>query len=298
MTKTKVALVRTSDRHAGVRRSIELLGVNPVKGKEVLVKPNFNTADPAPGSTDLATLEELILKLREMGARSVLVAERSGPPLTADVVRDKGYDRLFEKLGVRFIDLDENDTDHWVEFRPQNGNWPEGFVYPKVVRDAECIVATCCLKTHGKGGVISMALKLGVGLVPRRGYDFMGQMHGSPNMRKMITEINLCYRPELIVMDGVDVFVDGGPDQGVRKKASVFVTGTDRVAVDAVGVAVLKDLGSNEDIMSKKIFDQEQIARAVELGLGVDSPDKIELVTDDEESAAYAARLREILDQG
>ena len=43
---------------------------------------------------------------------------------------------------------------------------------------------------------------------------------------------------------------------------------------------------------------QEQIARAVELGLGVDSPDKIELVTDDPESAAYAEEIQQILQQG
>jgi len=46
------------------------------------------------------------------------------------------------------------------------------------------------------------------------------------------------------------------------------------------------------------IFEQQQIARAVELGLGVDSPAQIELVTDDSDSAAYAAQIRAILDHG
>ena len=34
---------------------------------------------------------------------------------------------------------------------------------------------------------------------------------------------------------------------------------------------------------------------AVELGLGVDGPEKIELITDDLDSEAYAAQIREIL---
>ncbi len=51
-----VALVKTADRAEGVRRAVELLGVNPVRGRNVLLKPNFNSADPAPGSTHPDTL--------------------------------------------------------------------------------------------------------------------------------------------------------------------------------------------------------------------------------------------------
>lgn len=54
--KTKVSLVKTSDRESGIKKAIELLAVNPVKGKDVLLKPNFNTADPFPGSTHNETL--------------------------------------------------------------------------------------------------------------------------------------------------------------------------------------------------------------------------------------------------
>ena len=50
-TMTKVSIVRTADRTEGTRQAIELLDINPVKGKAVVLKPNFNTADPAPGST-------------------------------------------------------------------------------------------------------------------------------------------------------------------------------------------------------------------------------------------------------
>ena len=54
-----VALVATSDRAAGVRRAIELLGINPVRGYNVLLKPNFNSADAAPGSTHPDVLKAL-----------------------------------------------------------------------------------------------------------------------------------------------------------------------------------------------------------------------------------------------
>jgi uncharacterized protein (DUF362 family) len=74
-----------------------------------------------------------------------------------------------------------------------------------------------------------------------------------------------------------------------------MIAGTDRVAVDAVGLAVLKEVGANDAIMGTPIFRQEQMARAVEVGLGIRGPDEIELVSDDEAGTAYAARLEEIL---
>jgi uncharacterized protein (DUF362 family) len=140
-----------------------------------------------------------------------------------------------------------------------------------------------------------MSLKSSVGLTPkpiRRG------MHRSEDMRRMIAELNQGYTPQLIVMDGIETFVDGGPSSGEQKTGNVMIAGTDRVAVDAVGIAVLKDLGSNEAIMTRPIFEQEQIARAVEVGLGVTGPDQIRLVSDDDDGAAYAKTLEGILAQG
>jgi len=65
-----------------------------------------------------------------------------------------------------------------------------------------------------------------------------------------------------------------------------------------VGVALLKHLGSNDKIMNRKIFEQGQIARAVELGLGASSPVEIEVVPADSESRGYRDKVVEILSQG
>jgi len=46
------------------------------------------------------------------------------------------------------------------------------------------------------------------------------------------------------------------------------------------------------------IFEQAQIARAIELDLGVKSPAEIEIVTGDPESKVYAKEISEILLQG
>lgn len=65
-----------------------------------------------------------------------------------------------------------------------------------------------------------------------------------------------------------------------------------------MGVAILKELGSNKAIMNRKIFEQEQIARAVELGLGVSRPEDIGIITGDTTSREYAETLQAILLKG
>src|SRR5262249_44749979 len=112
----------------------------------------------------------------------------------------------------------------------------------------------------------------------------------------MIAEINAAFRPELVVLDGVEAFVNGGPDSGKMVQSNVILAGTDRVAIDAVGVALLRHFGTTPEVSQGAIFDQEQIARAVQLKIGVSSPQQIELVTGDKESAEYAKQIRQVLD--
>ncbi|MEK6545037.1 MAG: DUF362 domain-containing protein [Nitrospinota bacterium] len=291
--KTKVSLVKTSDRTTGIKRAIELLSINPVRGKDVLLKPNFNTADPFPASTHNDTLTYLILHLKEMGAKNITIEERSGPPHTSDVLNEKGIYELCKRLDVGLINFEELSKNDWVRIKPEKSHWRNGFDVAKPILDSECIVTTCCLKTHGYGGVFTMSLKLSVGITNKKN---MNELHTSfLSMRKMIAEINQVYSPSLILMDGIEAFVDGGPMSGTKKKGDVIVAGTDRIAIDAVGLSILKDLGSNKSIMEKKIFKQEQIGRAVELGLGITKPEDIEILTDDDISKKYAERLMKIL---
>jgi len=237
---SRVAFVKTAERIKGVKAALKALAVNPVKGKNVLIKPNFNTADPVPGSTHNDTLMALVDETWTMGAKSISLGERSYPP-TREVMDKKGVVPLLEEKDVKIIDFDDLKETDWVEFRPEDSHWPNGFRIARPVLEAECLIATCCLKTHQFGGVFTMSLKLHVGVVPtfRNGYQYMEQLHQSPHQQKMIAEINQPFSPDLIVLDGIDAFVDGGPMTGKRAKGNVILASADRVAMDAAGLAVL-----------------------------------------------------------
>ncbi len=294
----RVALVRTDNRAEGVKQVIELLGLNPAKGKHVLLKPNLNSADEAPGSTHPDVLRALVGKLLDMDARSILVGDRSGMGNTRAVMQQKGVLKMADALGFRTVVFDELGEDDWVLQQSTDFHWTSGFAVPKLLLDAECVVQTCNLKTHRYGGHFTLSLKNSVGLAAkfgRTGYNYMNELHNSPFQRLMIAEINSAYSPDLIVLDGVEAFVNGGPATGKKANPGVVLATTDRVAMDAVGVAILRLLGTTPEVSQGKVFDQEQIFRAVELGLGVNSPENIQFLVADEESHSFAEKVSQIL---
>jgi uncharacterized protein (DUF362 family) len=105
-----------------------------------------------------------------------------------------------------------------------------------------------------------------------------------PHQIKLIAEINAPFKTDLVFMDGVDAFVDGGPATGERVKGNVLLASADRIAIDAVGIAALKTMGANDTIMNTGIFDHEQIARAAELGVGVSALSDIQIIAADQQS--------------
>ncbi len=286
---TKVAIISTNDHVYGVNKSLELLGINPVKGKDVVFKPNFNTADPFPASSSMETIKQFIIKLKEMGAKSITVAERSGPAKTSKTFEKVGLNALANEIDFKIVNLEEIPRDEYVLKQPEGSHWKEGFLFAKIYDDAECIIETCCLKTHTFGGHFTLSLKNAVGIVKKKN---MRELHASKEQRKMIAEINSVYKADLVIIDGLVAFVDGGPMQGTRVESNIFVAGTDKIAIDAVGVAILRILGTTPEVSKGSIFEQEQIKRAIELGVGIKSPDDIEFIPDSEEAKKIIIQIK------
>jgi uncharacterized protein (DUF362 family) len=300
--RARVAFIKTTDRTDGVRRAMALLGPTAWAGKSVLIKPNFNSADPAPGSTHMDVLRTVVAALQDAGSGEITIADRSGMGNTRSVMKQIGVEQAVEEMNCRLIALDELAVDDWETIEMEGSHWKQGFPFPRPVREVDSLVQLCCLKTHRYGGHFTMSLKNSVGLVakfvPGDSYNYMNELHRSPLQRTLIAEINAAYAPDLVIMDGVEAFVRGGPANGDRVASNVMLAGTDRVALDAVGVALLRHFGTTDEVSQGAIFAQEQIARAVELGLGIAGPEQIELVTDDAESQAYAIDVQAVLRQG
>jgi uncharacterized protein (DUF362 family) len=239
-------------------------------------------------------------QLKSLGAGQLTIGDRSGMGNTRAVMETKDLFALAKNVGAKVVIFDELAETDFQHARVDNMHWQRGFALPKPVLQADAIVTTCCLKTHRYGGHFTLSLKNSVGLaakqLPGDSYNYMRELHGSTHQRRMIAEINAAYTPTLVVIDGIHAFADGGPDRGRLVDSNVILAGSDRIALDAVGVALLRHFGTTPEVSQGTIFQQEQIARAVELNLGVHGPEQIVLLTDDDASAQYAKQIRGILD--
>lgn len=276
---SKVYVIKNGEREEGIKELLRHFDLGRLVGKRVALKANYNSADPFPASTHLDTLSALVDALNEVGA-SVVLAERSGMGVTKGVLKEMGVMGLAAEKGFDVVVLDDLGAGEWM--KEGGGHWKKGYLFPKVFQEADAIVQTCCLKTHRFGGHFTMSLKNSVGMVakydPEDGYNYMAELHASQHQRQMIAEVNAAYEPELVIMDGMNGFSKGGPEAGTLIEPGILLASMDRVALDAVGVAVLRVYGTTTEVSEGGIFQQEQIARAVELGLGAAGPDEVEVV--------------------
>jgi uncharacterized protein (DUF362 family) len=296
---SEVFVLKTTDRAAGVPTLLSKFDLGDYADKHVALKANFNSADPFPASTHLDTLRAIVQIIKSAGASGITLAERSGMGDTEQVLEQMGVLALSRELGFNTVVLDNVDKDDWLKVERGDTHWLRGFYMAKVFHDADKVVQTCCLKTHRFGGHFTLSMKNSVGLVAKKVpggvYDYMWELHGSPYQRQMIAEINNHYNLDFVLMDGIKAFTTGGPERGTLVEPNLLLASRDRVAIDAVGVAILKMYGAKGKVGEADVFEQDQLRRAAELGFGVKSAAEIQLTPLNDESRAEAERIEQVL---
>jgi uncharacterized protein (DUF362 family) len=252
------------DIRADIERTIALLGsLEQVidRGDRVLLKPNFNSQDPYPGSTDLVFLRTVVELLLEAGAK-VTIGECSGGiwKPTRKVFRKVGVFELVHNLGVELIAFDDK-PDDWVRVKV-NGDYLSSVSVPRSAYEADKIVYLPLMKTHSRGR-LSGALKLAVGFMHPGELRALHARH----LEQKIAEISLCWQPNLIIMDGRKAFVSGGPDRGRLEKPGVVFASGDLVAIDVEAIKVLLAYKANNKLTADP-WQLPQIMAALRHGLG------------------------------
>jgi len=259
-------VVADGDIRASVEKSLALLGNLGQaigRGDKVLVKPNFNSPDPPPASTDPAFLRTAVELLLETGAK-VAIGESSGGMWrpTMKVFRRLGMFELARQLGVELIAF-EDKANEWVRVKV-GGDYLSTVCMPRSAYEADKIVYLPCMKTHSLGR-FSGALKLTVGFMhpgQRRAFHI-------GNLEQKAAEISLCWQPNLIIMDGRKAFVTGGPDKGQLAEPEpklIFASG-DMVAIDVEAMKVLLTYKAKNKLVADP-WQSPQIVTALKYGLG------------------------------
>ena len=229
-------------------------------GQRVLVKPNVNSDDPYPGTTNPRALAEVVRLAKAKGAY-VVVGDLSNPNYdTISAMKKTGmYDAAKEAGADEIVDFGDGE---WVRVKPENAkSWPKGFRIPAELTTYDHIISVPVLHTHSITSH-SLAIKNLVGLIHITDrYLF----HASSNLNEMIAEIALAVKPSLTVIEGTKAFIEGGPSSGTEVEPKVYLASKDLLAADVVGVELLKKHGAK--LKWDDPWESGQIKRLLELGL-------------------------------
>ena len=273
--KALVSKVKAStDLKKSIKKAVDLIGgleKAVSSGDRVIVKPNFNSDDPFPASSDPEFVKATVSLLHEVGASQVVIIESSGMPWlpTRNVLEKTGMIEAAKECGVELRVLDNKE---WVDIEIDGKRWKKVSIARDALEENAKLVWLPCMKTH-RYAHFSLSLKLAVGLL---GFRQRNDLH-SAYIEEKIAELNLALHPDLIIMDGRKCFVTGGPAVGRVEEPNVILASGDRVAIDVEALKVLQSYkGDIEFDMNPWKFPQ--IKHAVELGLGVKSKDEILVV--------------------
>jgi uncharacterized protein (DUF362 family) len=250
----KAEIARAMDAIGGLDRLVQ-------DGDTILLKPNFNTADPPPAANDPAFVRATIELLYAHGAGKVIVGESSTfSQSSRGTLRRAGLFDLAAEAGAEVVVFDE---DEWVRVRT-GGDTLKKVSVARAVLDIEKIVYICNLKTH-KFADFTVSLKLAMGVVRPRDRIWMHAW----KLREKLADLNLVVQPDLILVDARTCFISGGPSLGELREPSLILASGDRVAVDVEGLKVIQSYPGHG--LEGDVWQLPLLRRAAELGVGVAS---------------------------
>jgi uncharacterized protein (DUF362 family) len=256
-----------------VRKVVDLVGgMNNVisNGDIVTIKPNLNTADPYPASSDPAFIEALGLEILDAGADKIRIIDSSMLKLKSrEVATEIGFNEVAENLDAELVFLDEHP---WEKIEIEKGNALKKSTTGRPIFDSDKLVLAPCIKTHFLAKFTG-SMKIFIGWM---GKSDRVKMH----MRKLeqkVVEFASYFRPDLIVMDARKVFVTGGPASGKIESPNFILASKDMVSIDVEGVRILQSYGADNKL-DENVWEVPQIKHAVEIGLGAKSDDEIQVI--------------------
>ncbi len=249
----KKAVSQAVDSIGGFKKFIK-------KGEVILLKPNFNTADPFPGSTDLEFLRTVVELVYAQDPKIVMLGDSSTMSLnTRDVMEElKVFDLEEMEKPPRIYVFDER---KWVKKEIPNGKYLKKVYVTEYLDRADKLILLPCLKTHFLSQFTG-SLKLSVGFMK----PFQRVRLHLRHIQEKIAELNKIINPDLIIMDARKIFINKGPVKGDLREPNLILASADRIAIDVEGIKIIQSYKSNS-LKNIDPWELPQIKKAVELGI-------------------------------
>lgn len=260
---SRVAILKGKDPVEITVRALEMIEADVKSAlsakKPILIKPNYiNSSHPSTGiTTDSRVVEGIIKFLRMRKIEEIMIGEGSGFADTFQAFKNAGIDIVAERWGVRLIDLNK---DPFVEVILKSN--PLSFKKIKVAKTAleSTLISVPKLKPH-RIATVTLSLKNMMGALSSKGTMHNGQLS------KNISNLASILKPSISVVDGI-IAGEGHETSGIPVKRNLVIAGTDPVAVDAVGAAVMGIIPT----------DVKHLVLAEKKGLGTCKLEKITVV--------------------
>jgi uncharacterized protein (DUF362 family) len=231
---SRVAVVKGTDPVETTVKALETIASDVDKvlseGKPILIKPNYiNSRHPSTGiTTDSRVIEGIVKFLKTRKTEEIVIGEGSGFADTFWAFKVAGVDAVAEKWNVKLVDLNK---DEFVEVNPSN---PLALKKVKVAKTAleSIIISVPKLKPH-RIATVTLSLKNMMGALASK-----GSMHVGTSLSENIADLASTLKPRISVIDGI-VAGEGHETSGNPVEMNLVIAGTDPVAVDAVGAAVM-----------------------------------------------------------
>jgi uncharacterized protein (DUF362 family) len=265
-----------------IERSVALIGgIDKIvkRGDTILLKPNYNTADAFPGSSDPKFVKAVIEMLYEAGAEKVILGERTAFLHSRRVLEQAGIVKVAEETGaeVRVFGKDGwhalFDRQGWRRVGVPRGRYLRKVSLAREALELQKIVYAPLIKTHHAADFTG-AIKLSMGFVK----PFFDQIaFHTRHLREKLAELCLVLKPDLIIMDARKVFISGGPAKGEVRAPNLILASGSQIAIDVEGVKILQSYPGSS-LEGKNVWDLVQIKHAVDLGQRPSNGEEYEVI--------------------
>jgi uncharacterized protein (DUF362 family) len=252
----KEAVLKAVDSIGGFSRFIK-------KGEVVLLKPNFNTADPFPASSDPEFLKAVIELVYDCGAKIVIIGDSSTASLNTRKVMEKLkiFDLQNMERPPKIYVFEERE---WVKKEIPKAKYLKSVSLSEILDRADKLILLPCLKTHFLAQFTG-SLKLSVGFMKPLQRVWLH----ARKIQEKIAELNKIIKPDLIIMDARKCFINKGPAKGQVREPGLILASTDRVAIDVEGIKIIQSFKGNS-LKDINPLELPQIKRAKEIGIGAE----------------------------
>lgn len=229
-------------------------------GEVVLLKPNFNTADAPPASSDPEFIKAVVELVYDCGAKIVMLGDSSTMSLNTRKVMEKLkiFDLENMEQPPRIYVFEER---QWIKKEIPDGKYLKSVSVSGFLDRADKLILLPCLKTHSHAQFTG-SLKLSVGFMKPIQRVRLHLKH----LQEKIAELNTIISPDLVIMDARKCFITKGPAEGEIREPGLILASTNRLAIDAEGIKIIQGFAGNS-LKNIDPWELPQIKKAIELGI-------------------------------